>query len=77
VFSNLLVLECFLIEPSALCHCWLGVRKSLWPVKKLSDELLAPGVCLERGANDLNMAQLMLLPPANLSSLASLKSRMV
>ena len=32
-------------------------------------------ICLERGANDLHMVQLMPLPPP--SSLASLKSRMV
>jgi len=27
--------------PSLLWHCWLGVRKSIRPVKKLSDEVLA------------------------------------
>ena len=21
--------------PSVLCHCWLGDRKGIWPVKKL------------------------------------------
>jgi len=24
-----------------LRHCWLGDRNSIWPVKKLSDEVLA------------------------------------
>jgi len=39
----------------------LGIRKSMQPVKKvLSDEVLA---CLEHGANDLHMVQLMTLPP--------------
>jgi len=27
--------------PSVLWHCWLGVRKSIRPVKKLNDEVLA------------------------------------
>jgi len=26
--------------PSVLWHCWLGVRKGIWPVKKLSGEVL-------------------------------------
>jgi len=26
---------------SVLWHYWLGIRKSVWPVKKLSDEMLA------------------------------------
>ena len=35
-------------------------------------------ICLERGANDLHMVQLMPLPPYHLfNSLASVKSRMV
>jgi len=54
-------------------HCWLDVRKSNWPVKI---EWWGTGVviCLERGANDLHMVQLVpLVPP---SSLASLKSRL-
>ena len=41
-------------------RCWLGGRKSIWPVKT---EWWGAGavVCLERGA-DLHMAQLMPLP---------------
>jgi len=35
------------------------------PVKKLSGEVLA-SLCLERGANDLHVVQLMILPPRHL-----------
>ena len=47
-------------SPSVLCHCWLGGRKGIQPVKT---ERWGAGVviCLERGA-DLHMAQLMPLP---------------
>ena len=32
---------CFLcVLPSVLWHCWLVVRKSIWPVKKFSDDVL-------------------------------------
>jgi len=43
----------------------LGGRKGIWPVKKL---WWGTGVviCLEQGANDLHMAQLMPLPPHHL-----------
>jgi len=27
--------------PSVHWHCWLGIRKSVWPVKKLSNEVQA------------------------------------
>ena len=49
--------------PSVLWRCWLGSRKSIRPVKKLSCGVLAVGVviCLARGA-DLHMVQLMPLP---------------
>jgi len=42
--------------------CWLGGRKGIRPVKT---EWWRTGVviCLERGANDLHMVQLMPLPP--------------
>jgi len=56
--------KCFLL-PSVLWHCWLGVRKSIWPVKiewRGADVV----VCLERGANDLHVIQLMPLPPHHL-----------
>jgi len=47
---------------SVLWHCWLGVRKSMRPVK--IDWWGADVViCLERGANDMHMVQLMPLPP--------------
>jgi len=29
------------VMPSVLWHCWFGVRKSIWPVRNLSDEVLA------------------------------------
>jgi len=47
---------CILLLRSVLCHCWLGGRKGIRPVKKL--ELWGTGVViwLERGA-DLHMAQ--------------------
>ena len=50
---------------SMLWHCWLGVRKSIWSEKI---EWLAASVviCLEGGANDLHMVQLILLPPHRL-----------
>ena len=62
--------------PSMLWHCWLGVRKSIWPVKI---EWWAAGVviCLEWGADCMHMVQLMLLYPKTPSSLASFWSRLV
>jgi len=51
VFVNFCVVKC-----SVLWRCWLGVRKSIWPVKNW-----VVVCCLERGA-DLHMAQLMPLP---------------
>jgi len=47
-----------------LWRCWLGSRKVIRPVKKLSGGVLAwlsQLICLERGA-DLHMAQLMPMP---------------
>jgi len=51
--------------PSVLWRCWLGGRKAIWPVKT---EWWGTGVviCLERGANDLHMVQLMPLPSHHL-----------
>jgi len=51
---------CVLCVPSVLWHCWLGGRKSKWPVKT---EWWDAGVvmCLGQGA-DLHMTQLMPLP---------------
>ena len=59
--------------PSVLWHCWLGVRKSIWPVKT---EWWGDGVvvCLEQGADCLHMVQLMPLHPETPSFLASFKS---
>ena len=59
--------------PSVLWHCWLGVRKSIQPVK-----IEWWGVGLERVAGCLHiMAQLMPLHPKTPSSLASFKYRLV
>ena len=61
---------------SLLWHCWLGIRKSIRPVKI---EWWGVGVviCLERGAERLRMVLLMPLHPQTPSSLASFKSRVV
>jgi len=50
---------------SVLLHCWLGVRKSIRPVKI---EWWGVGVviCLERGTDCLHMVQLMPLHPYHL-----------
>jgi len=62
--------------PSVLCHRWLSVKKSMQLVKI---EWWGAGVvnCLEWGADDLHMVQLMPLPPHKTSSLTSTKSSMV
>jgi len=46
-----------------LWHCWLGVRKSIRPVNNWVWWGVGVVICLERGANDLHMVQLMPLPP--------------
>jgi len=62
------------LMPSVIWHRWLGIRKSIWPVKKLSDEVLA---WYMSGASCKWYAY----GPADVtgtpSSLASLKSRLV
>ena len=52
--------------PSGLWLCWLGFSESIQPVKKT--EWWGDGVviCLEWGAKDLHMVQLMPLPPHHL-----------
>ena len=63
------------LTPSVLWCCWLGSRKGIWPVKKLSGGMLARLFCLGWGA-DLHMAQVMPLPlPLTVS--CSSKSRSV
>jgi len=54
-----------IVEPSVLQRCWLGGRKSIRPVKTdwWGTDVV---ICLERGANDLHMVQLMPLPPHHL-----------
>jgi len=58
-----------------LWHCWMGVKKSIWPVK-IEWRGVGVVICLEQGVECLRMAQLMLLHPRTLSSLASFKSRL-
>jgi len=52
------------ILPSVLWHCWLGVRKSIRPVKKWVMRCWHD--CLEWGSDDLHMVQLMPLRPHHL-----------
>jgi len=67
--------------PSVLLHCWLGVSKSIWPVKiewwDVDVSVWCVCICLEWGADCLHMVQLMPLHPKTSSSLASFKSRLV
>jgi len=53
------------VMPSVLWCCWLGGRKGIRPVET---EWWGVGsvICLEQGANDLHMIQLMPLPPHHL-----------
>jgi len=50
-------------KPSVLWHCWLGVRKSIQPIK-IEWWVASMVICLKRGrgTNDLHMARLMPLP---------------
>ena len=52
--------------PSVLWRCWLGGRKGIRPVKNTEWWGAGVVICLERGANDLHMVQLMPLPPHHL-----------
>ena len=45
--------------PSVLWRCWLGIRKSVRPVKNMEWWDVGMVICLQRGANDLLMVQLM------------------
>ena len=62
--------------PSVLWHCWLGVRRSIRPVK-IKWWGVGVVICLQRGADCLHMVQLMPLHPKTPSTLASFKSRLV
>ena len=57
---RVLILALYMLLPSVLRHCWLGGRKGIRPVKKLSGGLLV-WLSLEQG-EDLLIAQLMPLP---------------
>ena len=70
-----LLASCSQCKHSVLWHCWLGGRKGIRPVKNMQWWGAGVVICLERGANDLHMVQLMPLPPQY--SFASAKSRMV
>ena len=59
-----------------LWHCWLGISKSIRPVK-IGWCGVGVVIFLERGADCLHMVQLMLLHPQTPSSLALFKSRLV
>ena len=52
------------LVPSVLWHCWLGVRKSIWPVK-IEWWGVDVVICLEWGADCLHVVQLMPLPSQN------------
>jgi len=45
---------------SVLWHCWLGVRKSSWPVKIVWWRA-GVVICIQQDANDLHKVQLMRL----------------
>ena len=63
-------------KPLVLWNCWLGVRKSIRPVK-IEWWGVNVVVYLERGADCLHTVQLMPLPSQTPSSLASFKSRLL
>ena len=52
--------------PSVLWRCWLGGRKGVRLVKNMEWWGAGMVICLEWGANDLHMVQLMPLPPHHL-----------
>jgi len=62
--------------PTVLWHCWLDVRKSIWPVK-IEWWGVDVVICLERGADCFCVVQLIPLCPKTPSYLASFKSRLV
>ena len=52
--------------PSVLWCCWLGSRKGIWPVKIMDWWGAGMFICLEQGASDWLMVQLMPLQPRHL-----------
>ena len=52
--------------PSVLWCCWLGGRKGIRAVKNMERWGAGVVICLEQGANDLHMVQLMPLSPSHL-----------
>jgi len=65
------------VMPWVLWHCWLGIRKSIGPVKIQWWGRAGVVICLDQGADCLHMVQLMPLHPKTLLSLVSFKSRLV
>jgi len=57
-YKNLYCIVLYNIVPSVLWCCWLGGKKGIRPVKTEWWGTSAV-ICLERGANDLHMVQLM------------------
>ena len=67
----------YVYVPLVLWHCWLGVRKSIWPLK-IEQWCVDVVICLEWGADCLHMVQLMPLPSQNsIISCLVFKSRLV
>jgi len=58
--------HCVVVGPSVLWRCWLGGRKGIRSVKKTDWWGTGMVICVEWGANDLHMVQLMPLPPRHL-----------
>ena len=75
-YQSLCVLFIAVGLPSVLWFCWLGIRKSIWPVK-IKWWGVGVVICLEWAADCLHMVHLMPLHPQTPSSLASFKSRLV
>ena len=74
ILAQVLINCAFHWAPPVLWHCWLGIGKSIQPVKIV---MRCWRGCLERDADCLHMVQLMPLHPKTPSSLASFKSRLV
>jgi len=65
IFTEVILTTLVVKKPSVFQRYWLGGRKGIRPVKT---ERWSTGmvICLEPGANDLHMVQLMSLPPHHL-----------
>ena len=61
-YSKLIEYSRYWYDSSVLWCCWLGGRKGIQPVKNMEWWGAGVVICLERGANNLHMVQLMPLP---------------